>query len=255
MLSVTRRSLTKEILLEKKSISVAKLAKHFDVTEETIRRDLKALESEGFLTRTYGGAFIQDGVMNDISVSVRQTAYVEAKKRMAAAAAKLIHNGDSIFIDSSTSAGFICGYIKDMRITVVTNSLYVINSLNDNDNIKLVGVGGKYDQTSMSFVGSATIDSLSRYYVDSCFISPRSISLDHGVTDPNEQQAMVHTLMLEHGNEVNLIMDHTKFNKTSFMNVGNLNQVHNLFTDTQMTHEWRELLARNQVRSYECIEE
>ena len=74
MLAVARKARIRDIILEKKSITVTELAKEFDVTEETIRRDLKQLESEGFLTRTYGGAFIQDGVENDIDTAIRQTA-------------------------------------------------------------------------------------------------------------------------------------------------------------------------------------
>ena len=69
MLAVTRKSEIKDIVLEKKSVTVTELAKIFSVTEETIRRDLKQLESEGFLTRTYGGAFIQDGVENNIDLT------------------------------------------------------------------------------------------------------------------------------------------------------------------------------------------
>ena len=80
MLAVTRKSEIKDIVLEKKSVTVTELAKIFSVTEETIRRDLKQLESEGFLTRTYGGAFIQDGVENNIDLSIRETAYLKNKQ-------------------------------------------------------------------------------------------------------------------------------------------------------------------------------
>ena len=231
MLSVTRRAAIKDILLEKKSVSVSKLAKYFTVTEETIRRDLKALEDEGFLIRTYGGAFIQDGVQNEISLSVRKTAYVQQKLRIARQCAKLIHNGDSIFLDSSTTVGFLCQFIKNARITVVTNSLFVTNSLSDCDDINLIMVGGAYDSPTMSFVGQATMDTLSGYYVDKAFISCRSLNLAHGMTDSNEKYAAVHRLMLEHGSEVYLLADATKFGKTSFVHVGGFGSVDGLFCD------------------------
>ena len=79
MLAIERRNKTKEIITEKKSITVVELAEMFDVTEETIRRDLKILEEENFLTRTYGGAFIQDGVLNDINLSIRENILVDNK--------------------------------------------------------------------------------------------------------------------------------------------------------------------------------
>ena len=144
MLAVTRKSEIKDIVLEKKSVTVTELAKIFSVTEETIRRDLKQLESEGFLTRTYGGAFIQDGVENNIDLSIRETAYLKNKQAIASRCRELIHNGDSIFLDSSTTTLTIAKAINDMRLTVVTNSLMIINELCDKANIHLIAIGGNY---------------------------------------------------------------------------------------------------------------
>ncbi len=83
MLAVTRKAKIKDIILEKKSVTVTELSKIFSVTEETIRRDLKQLEDDGFLTRTYGGAFIQDGVENNVELTIRETAYMESKQAIA----------------------------------------------------------------------------------------------------------------------------------------------------------------------------
>lgn len=252
MLSVARRAITRDILLEKKSVSVSDLARRFNVTEETIRRDLKALEAEGFLTRTYGGAFIQDGSLNEIDVSVLQTAYVDEKKRMAEAAAKLVRNGDSVYIDSSTSAGFLCGYIKDRRVTVVTNSLMVLNSLQENRNISLVSIGGKYEPSSMSFVGSEALSALRRYFVDHAFFSCRSVSAEHGLTDANSASAAIRSLLLEQSEHTSLLADHTKFGKSSFMSVGPLSRLDNVFTDAPLNSEWQDTFSKNHVRVYEC---
>ena len=79
MLAVERRAFIKEAVLEKKSVIVSELSRQFEVTEETIRRDLKVLEAEGVLTRTYGGAFVQVGVIKDVDVSLRETVHVENK--------------------------------------------------------------------------------------------------------------------------------------------------------------------------------
>lgn len=151
MLAVTRKSEIKDIVLEKKSVTVTELAKIFSVTEETIRRDLKQLESEGFLTRTYGGAFIQDGVENNIDLSIRETAYLKNKQAIASRCRELIHNGDSIFLDSSTTTLTIAKAISDMRLTVVTNSLMIINELCDKANIHLIAIGGQLYSEGKSF--------------------------------------------------------------------------------------------------------
>ena len=81
MLAVERRACIKETIQEQKSVAVSDLARRFDVTEETIRRDLKVLEAQGVLTRTYGGAFIQGGAINEVDVTLRETSYVEAKRQ------------------------------------------------------------------------------------------------------------------------------------------------------------------------------
>ena len=107
MLAVARKTQIKDILLEKKSVTVVELSKRFSVTEETIRKDLQQLENEGFLSRTYGGAFIQDGALNDIDLTLRETAYVESKEAIADKCAELIHHGDSVFLDASTTATFL----------------------------------------------------------------------------------------------------------------------------------------------------
>ena len=127
MLAVARKTQIKDILLEKKSVTVVELSKRFSVTEETIRKDLQQLENEGFLSRTYGGAFIQDGALNDIDLTLRETAYVESKEAIADKCAELIHHGDSVFLDASTTATFLAKRIRNMRLTIVTNSLMAID--------------------------------------------------------------------------------------------------------------------------------
>ena len=102
MLAVARKTKIKDLLLEKKSVTVTELSKKYNVTEETIRRDLQQLENEGFLTRTYGGAYIQDGVLNDIDLTLRETACVESKEAIGIKCTELIHHGDTIFLDAST---------------------------------------------------------------------------------------------------------------------------------------------------------
>lgn len=153
MLAVERRACIKETIQEQKSVAVSDLARRFDVTEETIRRDLKVLEAQGVLTRTYGGAFIQGGAINEVDVTLRETSYVEAKRQIAAQCLQLIRNGDSIFLDSSTTALEIARAIRDMRLTVLTNSLLIADVLSHSESIRLQVIGGVLQPQSMSSWG------------------------------------------------------------------------------------------------------
>ena len=252
MLAVTRRSRIKEQILEKKSVTVAELAKAFAVTEETIRRDLKALEDENVLTRTYGGAYIQDGVQNEIDVNIRETLYVTSKEKIASKCVTLINHGDSIFLDASTTSLFIASKIQNKRVTVITNSLKVVNALAENDSVRLIIISGILSPQSMSFLGRSAENSLRSFFVDKAFISCRSVSMEHGVTDSNEQQAEIRQLAIERTNKSFLIIDYTKFNRTSFANICSFDEIDALVVDRILDDNWHSFLNDHNVETFEC---
>ena len=253
MLAITRKAKIKEIILEKKSVIVSELAEMFSVTEETIRRDLKAFEDEGFLTRTYGGAFIQDGVQNEVDLSVREAAYTESKQLIGRKCAEIVHNGDSIFLDASTTAMFIAKAVCEMRITVLTNSLKVVNFLADFQNIHLITIGGLFAPNNMSFIGRGALQSLDNYFVDKTFMSCRSLSKEYGITDSNESMSEIRRKLLVRSNKVYVVADYSKFDKTSFLNICNFSDIDGLITDKHLEQSWIDFLNENNVAYYECI--
>ncbi len=252
MLAVTRKNKIKDILIERKSITVTELSKTFDVTEETIRRDLKYLEDEGFLTRTYGGAFIQTGVENNVTVELREVAYTKSKEAIAKECRKLIHNGDSIFLDASTTALFVAKAISNMRLTVVTNSLLIVNQLTDFENIRVVCIGGTYSKDHKAFQGNVTIQSLDNLFLDKTFMSCRSLSMEHGITDSSEGQAMIHKKLLQRSNEVYLIADYSKFDKTSFIHICDFDSLTGVVTDKVLSQEWKDFLLKKKTTFISC---
>lgn len=251
MLQIERKNSIKKILREKKSVTVTELAKTFNVTEETIRRDLNSLNKEGLLTRTYGGAFIQEGALNDINYSLRETDHVESKKSIAGKCMEFVQNGDSIFLDSSTTALFIAEAICNMRITVLTDSLKIINSLSKYDNIHLIATGGQLSQRSMSFIGSGAIHSLNQYYVDIAFVSCRSISLENHITDSNENLSIIRRQIIKRSNKAFVIADYSKFNKTSFFHICNFDEIHSIVTDKPLDSNWHTTLSRYNIAIYD----
>jgi len=252
MLAITRKNEIKDILLEKKNVTVTELSKRFKVTEETIRRDLQQLENEGFLCRTYGGAFIQDGVQNDVALPLRETAFIDSKEKIGFECSKLIHHGDTIFLDASTTATFIAKHIKNMRLTVVTNSLMVIDQLKGQEDIHLVVIGGTYSSKSKAFNGRATTDALKNYFVDKTFMSCRSVSLDHGITDSNEELASIRQTLLGVSDKIYLIADFSKINKTSFVHICDFTDIDAIVSDYEFTDEWKEAMATKEVELFQC---
>ncbi len=250
MLAVTRKANIKEIILEKKSITVLELAKLFSVTEETIRRDLKQLEDEGFLTRTYGGAFIQDGVGNNVDLTIRETAYTENKQNIAEKCRDIIKNGDSIFLDSSTTALQIAKAVKNMRLTVASNSLLIINELCEKENIHLITLGGTYLPDDKAFCGNITLKNLEQYYFDKVFMSCRSLSMEHGITDSHEPTASIRQNLIKRGQKIYIAADFSKFGKTSFITISDFAPITGLVTDKSLSRKWLDFLFEQNVEVF-----
>lgn len=245
MLALERRELIKEILFEEKSVLVSDLAGRFSVTEETIRRDLKKFEQDGLLTRTYGGAFIQSGTENDVEYSLRVSAFVNSKEIIAEKCVDIIKNGDSIFLDSSTTAYYIAKAIKHLRITVVTNSILILNELTNIENIRLVVIGGLFHSKSMSFMSKTTHDVLEMYCMDKVFISCRSLSMDGGITDSTEVLANFRQKVCGRSTYAYIIADYSKFNKNSFVKICDYDKIVGIISDYDYGEDWKAFAEKN----------
>ncbi|OFK24430.1 DeoR family transcriptional regulator [Olsenella sp. HMSC062G07] len=244
MIGAVRRQKIAEIVREKKSASVTELAQIFSVTDETIRRDLKVLESKGTLRRSYGGAYVQTGVDNLVDVNIRTTAYRHSKKIIAARCLRFISNGDTIFLDNSTTCFYIAKLLQDMRITVLTNNLMILNMLAKCSNIKLIGIGGNYSLTEKAFYGPIAKLTIARYYVDTSFLSCRSLSLNSGITDSTDRWNDVRRIVLEHSQHTYFVADHSKFDNTSFVHLCDFTEATGIITDEPLSKGWHEGLDR-----------
>ncbi len=242
MLAITRKNKIKEIIIEKKSVTVSELSSFFNVTEETIRRDLQQLEKEGFLKKIYGGAYIDESVQSDVSVNLRENILVKDKEIIAKECVPFIKDGDSIFLDASTTSFYIATKITKKNITVITNSLKIATKLSNSNNIKLLLIGGIYDRHSMSFLGASVQQDMRRYFVDKAFISCRSVHMKFGITDSNDQQAEIRKIAIEHSNQTFLVVDHTKLDKTSFSLISPISAVNTMVVNRPLSQEWIELL-------------
>lgn len=247
MLAITRLNEIKELIRQQKSVLVSELALRFNVTEETIRRDLKKLEDEGLVIRVYGGAYSANGVQNDVNISLRQTILVAEKQMIARRCLPSISNGDSIFLDCSTTVLELAQLLSQYSLTVITNSLKVADCLAPSTDIRLIVVGGTLHHTSMSFLGHNTCCALGNYHVDKAFVSCRSLSMGHGITDANEEQSALRRVAIEASNQVFLLADHTKFDTTSFSKIARLEEISTLVTDRPLTPEWRRHLESKKI--------
>jgi len=243
MLAITRKTKIKEIIVDKKSVTVVELATKFNVTEETIRRDLQQLEDEGVLKRIYGGAYIDETVQSDVDIQLRENILVKDKEIIANECIKLVKDGDSVFLDASTTSLYIAMKIKNKHITVITNSLKIASLLAEAKNIHLLLIGGILHNSSMSLLGKNAQNDIKQYFVDKSFISCRSAHLKSGITDSNEQQAEIRKLAINHSNHTYLVVDHTKLNKTAFAFIADWENINTIVTNTPLPDDWYNYLT------------
>lgn len=252
MLSIERREKIKEILLRKKNVTVSEMAETFNVSTETIRRDFESLSNEGFLIKTYGGASLifKKNIM--VSQKVKSSIMREEKRQMAMHAAKLVQPNDCIFLDHTTTVFELCNFLTGIPLTVLTNSLPVMETLSQYSNINLCIPGGDFDIKSQAFFGIETIQYLKRHCFDKAFISCTSLDMAYGLHDTGDMIAEFHRSILDSSDVTCLIADHTKFDRVAFARTSPLNSVDMLITDKELPEEWRTYLRGQEIQVAEC---
>ena len=235
MFAVERRNRIISMINENKSITVQDAAEYFDVAEETIRRDLKALEKQQLLIRTHGGAVIADHANAEISYDKRTRINISGKDQIGKEAAKLVEDRDTIILDASTSSFFVAKYIKDKKgITVITNAQNVISELTDIDGIELISTGGVLRRKSMSFVGRIAESSLSNYHANKLFFSCMGFSLERGLTDSNEQESDMKKIMVQCSQKKIFLCDYTKFDRVGYASTAKPEDIDIIITDNDL---------------------
>lgn len=251
MLAIERRNRILATLREDKHVVVNELAKIFDVSEETIRRDLDKLEKEGYVVKTYGGAVISEGSEAELPYVIRKKANVEAKQKIAEIAAELVMDGDTLILDASSTAVFIAQKIKCKKeITLITNSVEVLMELSDVLGWRILSTGGTLRGGTGALVGNQAEECLSRFHVDKAFISCKGVDAEHGFTDSNDMHAAVKRKMLESASQVFFAVDSSKFDKLSFTSVSGFSNVDAVITDSKPNTEWCEIFSANSI---ECL--
>ena len=254
LLAPERRSEILSLVRRNKSVLVKDLCARFGVTGETIRKDLSILEQEGALIKTYGGAYIQDGVKNEIDASIRETLWAESKSAIGAACAALIGAGDTLFLDESTTCLAVARRLLELEsLTVVTNSLKTASLLSSSGRGKLVLSGGELDRKNQCLVGGAAEDSLSAYYADKCFVSCRGADRAAGITDGSAAGGRIRSLMFRHAKERFLVLDHTKLDKTHFYHICDFSAVDGVVVDYLPNDVWREFFRSRGIRVTEAL--
>ncbi|MBR5192445.1 MAG: DeoR/GlpR transcriptional regulator [Clostridia bacterium] len=249
MFSLERQNEILEIVNAKKSVSVEELANELFVSSATIRRDLKVMEDMGLLKRSHGGAMSFTSSTEAPAFLVREQENTIAKKVIARLAIKFIKNGDSLFVDSSTTVGVLMPMLNDFKyLSVTTTGLKNALLLSQTNNIKVYIAGGIVENHSNSIIGTDAIDFISRIHANVAIISCLGVDLNRGYTDANIEQAKVKQQMRKNSDKVLMLCDSTKFNKTFMCTDFDFGSIDYLITEKTPPIEYVEKIANTKCK-------
>ncbi|WP_320669022.1 DeoR/GlpR family DNA-binding transcription regulator [Patulibacter defluvii] len=216
-LAEERRAQIADLLRANRSVSVAEIEQRFAVSPMTARRDLAELERQGVARRTHGGAVLPGSSRHEDSFSTRLATATAAKRTLAAAAAATVEDGESLFLDSSTTSFHLARALlaDDRRVTVMTNALPIVELLtaDGRETIDLVVVGGQLRRISRSTVGPLAVEAVRRHWADHAFLSVKGLAPDGALTDADPLEAEVKRAMIERASRPVLLIDAEKLDR------------------------------------------
>lgn len=216
MLNEERRRAIIEILGRTGRVLVAEMANHFDTSQVTIRKDLEVLHAQGLVHRTHGGALpAREGALEDRTLREKEKLQRREKLRIAAAAAKLVKEGQVVILDSGTTT---TGIARDLRnfhnVTIITNAVNIAAELSGAP-VEVILTGGTLRKNSFSLVGPIAEETLHRLNADILFLGVDGFDVQYGLSTPNLLEAKVNRVMVEVAKRTVAVCDSSKFGRRS----------------------------------------
>ena len=233
------------MLTKQGRLSVAEIVEQFSISEATARRDLETLTSQGKAQRVHGGVIAVEQAPPELPILEREGEQSDEKASIGRAAAELISDGETIFLGSGTTVLETAKQLRERKnLTVVTNSLPVLNALAGIKEITVVSLGGQLRESELSFIGHITEQALAELRVDKVVVGTRGASLEHGLTNDYLQETLTDRAILKIGREVIIVADHSKVNRVSTALLAPLKTVHTFVTDSKADKKFLQALKK-----------
>ncbi len=247
ILKIERIKKIEQYLIEHKTATLDTLCSVFDVSKNTIRRDISELESKGAIKKVYGGVTL-DYQEETVPYQQRQITHISEKAKIGLLASKLVDDGDIVFIDSGSTTIHLISHIKDKQnITIITNSLNVIVESSPYPNLNVISTGGILQRKTNSFAGIATVNFLKSLNIDKSFMATTGLSIEKGVTNTTYLEAEIKKSIVKISEKIIVMADHTKLDKAAFMRYCNLGEVDYFITDNIPSQKYIDFFNRNNI--------
>jgi DeoR family transcriptional regulator of aga operon len=238
LLKIERQRHIRNLLEQQGRVTVLELSAEFSVSEATVRRDLEELSDQGWLHRTHGGALRVERAGREAPMLQRVTDQQDDKKRIGKAAAALVKDGETIFLGSGTTVLEIARRLPEgIRLTVITNSLPVVNELAQHPTVELFVIGGMLRQSEFSMVGHIAEQAVREFRADWVFMGMRAIDVRHGFTNDYLPETMTDRAILSMAPKVVVVADHSKFHRVSSVLVAPITAANLIITDKATSPE------------------
>ncbi len=248
-MKISRLNAIEEYVLTNRTVGIDELCEVFQVSKNTIRRDLSELESRGRITKVYGGvtAVSQDDVT---PLPIRSSINPDGKERIGALAAQLVSDGDSIFIDSGSTAVCLLRHLPERRnVTVITHSLTAMVEAAKYDNLRLISLGGQYQSSTSSFVGISALSSLSDIRINKAFMGATGVTVETGMSNTTFLEAEIKRTVVAHSSHIILLADHTKFGHEATLSFCRLQSLYALVTDQPLSDKFSDFCRAHSIET------
>ena len=243
-----RRSAILQLVRESSSVNVSELSQRFGVSEVTIRKDLRILKERKLLVRVHGGAIMSARATGDESeernFGFKKLLNAKEKEAIGRAAAAHIKEGDTILIDSGTTALEVAKNLHGFEdLTIITNSVSAMMEAVKYKRFRVILLGGTVRGSSNSIVGPLAESNLKLFYCDKLFLGVDSFSVEAGLSTPSVEEASTNQVMISRAREVIAVFDSSKVNKRAFAFIAAPEEIHTVITDSHLPANVRNQLT------------
>lgn len=252
-----RRQSLLELLRKQPGLRVLELARALEISEGTVRNDLNALEKQGQLTRVHGGAVLNERPQfPSSSFNIRYHNESAAKMKIARQAALLVNDGDSIFLDASTTVYYLALQLAQKhRLRVVTNGIDVARLMAENSTNLVILLGGTISSDGSSITGLLSEQALEELHMQKAFVSCSGFSVERGMTEVHLAGAHLKRKAIASVQQVFALLSSNKLGKEDLTSFASIDHINHLFTDDGLSDEWRAQLIRAGIPFTICAED
>ena len=236
------------LILQKGAATMDELREHFDISMNTVRRDVVELLKRGTVEKVYGGVCARRNEQVLTPYEVRRRGSEEAKAAIGKRAAQLVEDGDIIFIDSGTTTLHMIDHLSHLReLTIITNNLEAINRALPHENITIIALPGQVRRKTRSFTGDDAVHYLQRFNISKAFMASTGLS-SHGVTNSSPMEYEIKKCAVAGAETTVLLLSRTKFGVTGLMTFAQLEDFSILVTDEAPTADQQQYLAGKKTK-------